>query len=235
MKPQLLIIPGWGGTKTSWKNFMNLAQTDFDVYCFDLPCFGEEPCPTEIWGIEEYAEFVRKKTKNLNSVKPILLGHSFGGQIAAYLAANYPEEFSKLILSGAAILRQTPSAKKIIFQFLAKTGGFIFKLPLLNRAADFMKKALYRLANSDYNRTSGMKREIYQKIINQDLSALAARINLPTLIIWGENDGYVPLKQGKKLSELIVGSKLEIVPGGKHGLHLQTPEKLYGLVKNFIF
>lgn len=233
MKPQLLIIPGWEGSSLSWQNFIKQAANDFAVSCFDLPCFGAAPCPNEVWGVERYAEFIRKKIKEHNLTQPILLGHSFGGQIAVYLAANYPAEFSKLILSGAAIFRQTPTAKKIIFLFLAKTGKLIFSLPWLNRASVFMKKALYRLANSDYNNTSGIKREIYKKIINQDLSQLAARITIPTLIIWGGYDRYLPLKQGKKIASLIPGARLKIIKDAGHGLHLKNLSEFYNLIKSF--
>ena len=234
MKPQLLIIPGWEGSRASWENFIKLAENDFDVYCLDLPCFGEEPCPDEVWGVMEYAEFVLKKIKSLNLNRPILFGHSFGGAIAAYLAANYESDFSRLILSGPAIFRRTPSLKKAIYYAFAKSGKFIFSLPLLNKFMGLAKKILYHLANSDYNKTSGIKRKIYKRIISQNLSQTVKLINLPTLIVWGEKDGYVPLEQAKKLTELIKYSKLEVISGGKHGLHLQTPERLYGVVKNFI-
>jgi len=234
MARQLLILPGWDGTRNTWKHFINLAQNDFEVHCLDLPCFGDEPCPTEVWGIEEYAKFVNKKIKDLNLIKPVIFGHSFGGAIATLLAADHPEIFSRLILSGPAIFRQPKSFKKTVFLVLAKLGKFIFALPLLNKFSALSKKILYRLANSDYNETSGVKREIFKKITGQDLSQTAKRLALPTLIIWGEKDGFVPVKQAKKLAGMIKGSKLEVIAGAKHGLHLKMPEKLYSLVKNFI-
>ena len=234
MKPQLLIMPGWEGSRASWRNFIDRAENDFTVWCFDLPGFGAEPCPDEVWGVEKYAEFVRRQLAENKINRPILLGHSFGGQIAAYLAANYPAEFSKLILSGAAVFRRTPKLKKIIFLALAKTGKILFSLPLLNRLAAFMKKALYRLANSDYNDTAGRKRKIYKKIINQDLSQILHKINLPTLIIWGETDHYLPLKQGKKIAKLIPGARLEIIKNAGHGLHLKNLDEFYNLMKKFV-
>lgn len=234
MKPQLLIIPGWEGSRSSWQNFINKAENDFTVFCFDLPCFGSEPCPNEVWGIEEYAEFIRRKAKENNLNKPILIGHSFGGQVATYLAATYQNEFNKLILSGAAVFRQTPDIKKIIFYSLAKIGKAVFNLPLLNKLSAFMKKGLYHLANSDYDRTSGIKREIYKKVINQDMSEPALRITMPTLIVWGERDKYIPLKQGKKIASLIPGAKLEIIKNAGHGLHLKNLDEFYNIICKFL-
>jgi len=235
MARQLLILPGWGGTKESWKDFINLAQNDFEVYCLDLPCFGDEPCPNEIWGVEDYAKFACRKISDLNLIKPILLGHSFGGQIAVCLAAASPQLISRLILSGASAIRPKQTFKRIVFNSLAKTGKTLFSLPLLKNLTAPAQKLLYKLADSpDYVSTGGIEREIFKKIIRQDLTEQLKKIKTPALVVWGSLDRYVPLSVGKKIAALIPGSHLEIIPGGRHGLHLQAPEKLYSIIKNFI-
>ena len=235
MARQLVILPGWGGTKESWKNFINLAQKNFQVTCLELPCFGDEPCPDKIWGVNDYAEFVKQKIQNLNLIKPIILGHSFGGQIAAHIAATSPQLISQLILSGASVLRPEKKLKRYIFSLLAKTGKIFFNLPLIKDFSAPARKFLYRLAGSpDYAATTGIKREIFKKIVRQDLTEELKLIKTPTLVVWGTLDSYVPLSTGKKIAALIPNSRLEIIVGGKHGLHLQMPEKLYQLIKDFI-
>lgn len=235
MPRQLLILPGWGGTRESWQNFSNLAKYDFQVICLELPCFGSEPCPEKVWGVEDYAEFVSQKIKGLNLIKPVILGHSFGGQVAAYLAAREPQLISRLILSGASALRPEQTLKRAAFNALAKTGKIIFSLPLLKNLTAPARKFLYKLADSpDYNSTSGIKREIFKKIVRQDLTEELKKIKTPTLVVWGNLDRYVPLSVGEKIAALIPNSRLEIIPGGKHGLHLQMPEKLYSIIKNFL-
>ncbi len=200
-----------------------------------MPCFGDEPCPKEVWGIKDYADFVIKKVKDLNLIKPVLLGHSFGGQVAAYLAATAPQLISRLILSGASAIRPERNLKRASFSLMAKTGKIFFSLPLLKNFSAPAQKFLYKLADSpDYGQTSGLKREIFKKITRQDLTQELKLINTPTLIVWGTLDSYVPLANGKKIAALIPNSRLEIIPGGKHGLHLQMPEKLYQIIKKFL-
>ena len=235
MARQLLILPGWGGTRQSWNDFIYLAQKDFPTTCLALPCFGDELCPDQVWGVEDYADFVKQKIQNLNLIKPIILGHSFGGQIAAYLAATSPESLSRLILCGASAIRPKRNFKRFIFSLTAKTGKIFFRLPLLKNLTAPAQKFLYRLADSpDYSSTKGIEREIFKKIIRQDLTEELKKIKTPTLVVWGTLDSYVPLTSGKTIAALIPNSRLEIIPGGQHGLHLQMPEKLYGIVKNFI-
>lgn len=234
MKTQLVILPGWGGSHETWANFVELAQPNFEkIMVIDLPCFGNEPCPTEVWGVEEYAEFVVGKLKSRGKVN--LLGHSFGGQVAVYLAAKYPQYIEKLILTGSAVFRRRKPIKNFFFGALAHIGKIILSLPLLSRFERLAKKVLYKAAHSpDYQNTSGIQREIFKKITRQDMSDLAATISLPTQLIWGENDDCVPMSDGKKLEKIIPKSTLSVIKNGKHGLHIQKPEELLRILCNFL-
>ncbi|MBI5222174.1 MAG: alpha/beta fold hydrolase, partial [Candidatus Magasanikbacteria bacterium] len=152
-KPILIILPGWGGTKETWHNFTDLAKDFFEIEVIDLPCFGEEPCPTKVWGVEEYADFVKSKISNIKYQisKPTLLGHSFGGQIAAYFAAQNPEMIDKLILFAPALFRRKRGLRRLFFGIVAKTGKLIFKLPVIEKFDVWAKKILYKAADSpDY-------------------------------------------------------------------------------------
>lgn len=231
----LIILPGWGGTKSGWSEFTRIAEKNYQAVVFNLPCFGDESCPKEVWGVEDYAEFVKNKINNLKLNEPaILFGHSFGGQVAAYLAAKEPNLFAKLILSGPAVIRPNRSFKRFIFVKLAQLGKLFIALPIIKNYDKLARKVLYRLASSpDYSKTSGMEKEIYKKIIRQDLSDLLPQIKIPTLIVWGAKDSYVPLRNGRKIARLIPNTQLEIIKGGKHGLHLQQPEKLFEIIKKF--
>lgn len=233
MKKQLVIIPGWGGTVQSWNDFIELANTDFEVHFIDMPCFGDVPCPSEIWGVEEYAKYVIEKTKYLE--KPILLGHSFGGQVAVNMVASNPEMFSAVILSGAVVIRLKYTFKRTIFGLLAKVGKVIFALPIINKLEKIARKILYKVIDSpDYDKTEGVKREIFQKIIRQDQTDNLERIKIPTLVVWGSRDSYVPLKYGIKIADKIPNAKLEIIQDGTHGLHMKRTKELFDIVKNFV-
>ena len=235
-KTKLFIIPGWNGSRQTWSDFVSLAENDFEVEVIELPCFGDEPCPSSIWGVEEYSQFVKDKIISLKQVnqETILLGHSFGGQIATYLTANEPNIVDKLILSGAAIYRRPESIRNKIFKFIAKSGKIVFSLPGLNKFAGFMRKLLYKSAGTgDYNKTTGIKREIFLKITKEDVSEFLPTIKIPTLVVWGDKDTFVSVKVGLEIAENIVGAKLEIIKGGTHGLHLWKKEELLNIIKTF--
>lgn len=231
----LIILPGWGGNEQTWTKFTDIAEKKVDTYVIDLPCFGSEPCPTRVWGVEDYAEFVKNKIKNITNEPIILLGHSFGGQVATYFTVYNPDMVEKLILSGAAIFRPAKLIKRTIYNKIAKLGKLIFKLPILKKYSVQSRRLIYRIANSpDYSHTDGVKKEIFKKVIRQDLVKILPQIKIPTLVAWGTKDSYVPLKKGKKIAKLIPNAKLKIFKKGKHGLHLQMPKELFNVIYDFI-
>lgn len=234
-KKILVIVPGWGGTKETWQKFIDIAVAKYKVVCLELPCFGNEPCPNEVWGVEKYAQFLKKKLSNLdsNGLEIVLLGHSFGGVVATHLVANSPEVCSKLVISGAPIIRKKRGISKTIIWGASKLGKFIFRLPFIEKFDIYVKKVFYRVINSDYNESSGIQKEIFKKIISEDQTHLLSKIKMVTMVIFGDKDTYVDPRDGKKIADLIPNAKLNIIKGGKHGLHMQQPEKLLEIITEF--
>ncbi len=123
MKPVLLCLHGWGGSKESFTELREaLTGADLEILTPDLPGFGDEPEPPHAWTTDDYADWVvgwlRAKLKidngELKISRPIfLLGHSHGGRIAIKLAARLHHE-SKQHYSPFSILNsQFPNGKSI--------------------------------------------------------------------------------------------------------------------------
>jgi pimeloyl-ACP methyl ester carboxylesterase len=236
MSKQLVILPGWGGSHKTWAAFCDKAKKQFDtVTVIDLPCFGNELCPTEVWGVAEYADFVRNRLLKKSYTHVTLLGHSFGGQVAAYFVAHHPEVCETLVLSGAAVYRPKNSLRRILFGIVAKLGKIILKLPILRTYEKQAKRILYRSADSpDYEKTSGIQKNIFKKVIREDISHLLKKIKIPTLVVWGSRDTYTPLRFGKKIAKNMPNATLNIIDGGTHGLHISKQEELLSTMISFI-
>lgn len=234
-RPTLIILPGWNGTKNSWQTFIDLAQENFEVRCIELPGFGNEPCPTEVWGVEEYAAFVKGKINGLGIGKKIILAHSFGGQVATYLVGTNPGICDTLILSGPAIFRKKHSLRRLIFWPIAKLGGLLFKIWPLTKVQVLAKKVLYRVADSpDYSQTSGIQRQIFKKVTTQNVAPCLPNIKVPTLVVAGKLDTFVPSKISKKAAREIPGAKFVEFPGLRHGLHQGQPAELLRVINEFV-
>lgn len=239
----LVVLPGWGGNKTTWHDFFTTYRTSGNaIHILELPCFGDEPCPKDPWGIEQYAQFVSDALQDLHQQHKdksiVLLGHSFGGQVATQLLnTNLPGALliKGLILSGAAIIRPKNYARRAIFFCISKIGKFLCKLPLLSSCTQSLKKVLYRASHSpDYQQTADVKRSIFTTVIRQDVSHLAKNISCPTLIMWGTKDRYTPLKHGKKIATMIPQATFVTIDGGSHGLHQKHIDEMLSHIYSFI-
>jgi len=235
-KSTLIILPGWGGSHETWEDFVELAKPHFqDVIVIDLPCFGNEPCPTEVWGVEEYANFVKKRITSSPHHRIVLLGHSFGGAVAIHLVAYNPELVETLILSGAAVYRPKKYLKRALFVMLAKIGKrFVLLLPS-SRLHDRAKRVLYKVAGSpDFDNTRGTERAIFKKNVRQDQRHLLSTISIPTCVIHGTADRYVPFRFGKRTADHIPFASFVAVDHGGHGLHQQRTQELLGAILTYI-
>jgi pimeloyl-ACP methyl ester carboxylesterase len=122
-----------------------------------------------------------------------------------------------------------------MFLFLAKAGKIaLFLLPWAMR--ERFRRKLYGAAGSwDYlHIRNGVLKQIFLRGIREDLSDCARRIAVPAFLIWGDRDFITPLSDGKRLNELISGSKLEIIAGAGHLVHQERPQEVASLVQKFI-
>lgn len=237
MKPLLIIVPGWGGTRITWGDFIARASEQYEVHCVEMPCFGDEPCPTTVWGIDEYADFLRTKIQTIkqqaNGRKVYLLAHSFGGQIAVKMLSQDPTLVDGLLLSGPAIYRRRLTLKNLLFLPLAKLGTMVFSLPGIRAGGEQARKILYKIAASpDYNRTKGIERDIFKKVTRQDMSSCLPLLTLPVRLVAGARDRYVRSHNTARAAKAIPGAQLVTIATGRHGLHHTHPDILLTQLSN---
>ncbi len=97
----VILIHGNGLSHGQWKYNIGPLSQSYKVYAPDLPGFGRSDKPEVEYGVPYYVEFLRSFINVLHISRPIIIGHSMGGAIAAGLAAKYPQEVAGLALSDA--------------------------------------------------------------------------------------------------------------------------------------
>ena len=101
--PAVVFLHGWGGSIVSW---LGVAKriSGFGFYCIlvDFPGFGQTPEPDQPYGVEDYAQEVKKLIDKLNLKSVTLVGHSFGGRVAIVLSAGGLDCVLRLVLVDSA-------------------------------------------------------------------------------------------------------------------------------------
>ncbi len=230
----ILILHGWGSSIKSWEKVVERLSKSYRVIVPDMPGFGGTPPPEKAWHGKDYENWVLSFIKSQNLKIPIIfVGHSFGGGLAMKIAIDHPELVDKLILIGAARLYVKKSIYKRIVSQIAKFGKKIERfIPFV----DVVRRVFYKfiVRERDYTRVSGVMKETFVNVIKEDLTAHIHKIKAPTLIIWGSRDTATPLKNAHFLEETIPDSRLEIIKGAGHVLHLEKPEKLSEIILDFL-
>ncbi len=222
---RVVLIHGWGAETGKLEPLRKeLEQLGWQVFLPKLAGF-EEPAPPNVWGIKEYSEYVNEEAVGFfGKNRYFVFGHSFGGGIAIKLASNNSEHLSGIILCAPRGISRGKSIKRLVFSTLAKTGKVLLLTPKL---AEKFKKLLYKVAREhDYEKTQGIMREIFKKIISEDLKPFISKIKLPTLILWGEEDKITPISDAYFIKSVLPESELFTYKNQGHTLPYLRPNAI---------
>ncbi|ABR30354.1 alpha/beta hydrolase [Thermosipho melanesiensis] len=225
-KKNILFLHGWGASFLYYKQIAK--KLEYTSILLDLPGFGKSPIPKKIMTSFDYANVISQFVEFLNLKDVVVVGHSFGGKIAAILASKNPEWMDKLvIISAPGIKRRNLKLKtkvaiyKILFRIF-RTFGFN-----VNRLRE-------KFGSEDYKNSKGIMREILKGVVSEDISEEIKKINKNTLIIWGEFDDAVPIYVAKEYKRLIKNSKLIIYENAGHFPFLENIDRFLKDLKNFV-
>lgn len=231
----VVALHGWGGSIQSFFPVaQQLAPLGYRVHVLDLPGFGQTDPPPEVWGVGDYARFVVAYLDAAQLDRVDVLGHSFGGRIGLILGADYPLRVRKMVLANAAGLRSTPNLGTQARTAVARTVRGVLGRAGLDRMRERLEDQYrQRYASEDY-RTAGALRETFVRVIEEDLSSFAERIQAPTVLIWGDQDTDTPLWQGQRLEQLIPDAGLIVFQGAGHFSYLERLGDYIRIVNHFL-
>lgn len=217
----VLVLHGWGADVGTMLPVIDRLKKFHRVTAVDFPAHGGTGMFRGDFGVPEYAAWTREFISAVNLGKCHVVAHSFGGRVALYLAANHPDMFRLLVLTGCAGLIRPRTARDKRKAARYKVGraalGFLSRVPLIKRPAAKWLSAYRDKHNSpDYMALPPAMRPSFNLIIRQSLRGFLPRIKQKTLLIWGEQDTETPLWMADIFHREIAGSRLSIMPGGHH-------------------
>ena len=231
-KRTIVMLPGWGDTSKSFAQLADELRSVYTVLAIDLPGFGGTQAPESAWGLEDYAEFVSLWLKKIGVARVYaFVGHSHGGATAIYGIGERILRSDKLILLASAGVRNQKNIQTRLLWAGAKTAKLPLKL-LPPASRQKIRAGFYKSAGSDILLLPHME-QTFRKIISQDVQLSAAKIKIPTLLIYGSKDKATPIKYGHILNRSIRGSRLELTSAG-HFVHQDEASKVASLIKNFL-
>lgn len=228
--PIVLMLHGWGDSLRSFDPLL-LKLSGYRFVRIDLPGFGQSEMPDGTWDVTKYANFVAHFCNKLSITPRFVVGHSFGGRILIRGVSGGIITAEKIAFIASAGVADRVTTNNWIFMAIAKIGKVLLK-PFPMSWYLQLRRELYRVTGGDYIST-GVLRDTFIKVINEDLSKDASRLKVPVLLIWGEDDLVTPLAEGKKLQRLIPSATLKTFREAGHFVHHQKRDEVAELIQTF--
>jgi len=211
-----------------------LAQK-FDVIAPENPGFGESDTPDWLDTIHDLAYFYLDLLSELNLRGVHLVGLSLGGWVAAELAVRSTARLASLTLAGAAglyvdgveqldpFLRTDEQRLRGFFHDQSKADAIV---------AHALRPELEDIALK--NRTTVAKLTWQPRSHDPHLAKWLHRIDVPTLLIWGDHDRMFPKKHATTYQRLIPGAKLVLIPQCGHVPQIEKPDAFVAAIEAFL-
>lgn len=225
----ILFIHGAGGSHRHWWPLINNFSLDHFVVAVDLPGHGRSE-GTAADAISTYRNWLNDLVKLLNIPRVVLVGHSMGGGIALDYVLHYPDSLESLVLIGTgARLRVAPQILEQLRQ-----GRVLTELPLLAYGSNTSPELL-RLAQQEL---CTVPVDVFLKDFSAcdrwDVMDRLAGVQVPTLVVCGEEDRLTPVKYSQFLKSQIFEAELVVVPNAGHMVMLEQPVEVAGTIEGFL-
>src|SRR5437763_9696413 len=235
---------------------MERLSGQYRVIAPDLLGHGESAKPRGDYSLGAYASGIRDLLVVLGHERSTFIGHSLGGGIAMQLAYQFPEMCERLVLTCSGglgkevnpLLRviSAPGSEYVLPVVLTPrihgvagaVGRLLGKLGL--RGDPFLGEiwdSYTRLTDAQTQRAFVHTIRAVIDVAGQRVSArdrlyLAAAV--PTMIIWGDRDGVIPVTHAHVAHELMPGSRLEIIEGAGHFVPIEQPDVVAARLADFL-
>ena len=194
---------------------------NFKVYLVDVVGFGKSDLPEHPLSSDDFGNFLKEFLEKLNIVNPILIGHSNGGRCIINAVGRGIVNAKRIVLIDSAGLKPKRTLKYYLKVGFFKTGKVVLNLlPNTKSIKKFKEKLRNNVGSSDYQASANVLKETMKIILNEDCTNLLPNIKVPTLLIWGSLDRATPIKDAKKMEQLIPDCGLVEYPNSTHFSYL---------------
>lgn len=243
--PALLLLHGFGSSLLTWEDWAQRLP-EFRVIRIDLPGFGlSGPEPSADYSEARTSAILVALLDRLGVARATVVGNSMGGKSAWHFAAAHPERMDKLILISPdgfaspgfeygrapkvpAVMKLLPYVLPTVLLrgSLAPAYGdrAVLTDAMVTRYRDMMLVPGVRGAILD---RTGQVRLV-------DPVPILSRITAPTLLLWGDRDGMIPVKNSADYLRVMPNARVVVLPGLGHVPFEEAPDVSLAPVRAFL-
>lgn len=244
--PALVMLHGFGSSLHTWEPWAQALDDRYRVIRFDLPGFGLTGAdPTGDYSDARGVAVLEALLDRLGVLRASLIGNSLGGKLAWMFAVAHPERVDRLVLvapdgfasPGFAYGQpaEVPAMVRLMRYALPKAMLRSSLVPAYGDPAamtDALATRYYELMLAPGVRDAMIAR--LEQVRLADPEPLLRRIQAPTLLLWGEKDGMIPVANAQDYLRLLPDARLQVLPGLGHVPHEEVPAVALAPVRAFL-
>jgi pimeloyl-ACP methyl ester carboxylesterase len=234
-----VLLHGAAGDGREWAPQLESLADELTVIAWDEPGAGRSADPPGGLTLAGYADCLAGLIEGVAGDPAHVAGLSWGGTLALELHRRHPKLVATLILAdtyagwrGSLPAAEVEARLASTRRMIGDPGGAPLAMPNLFAAEPpaAIRELLADVA-ADV-RPASLEREV-EIMAATDLSDHLPRVDVPTLLIWGELDGRSPLAVARRFADTIPGSRLVIIPAVGHVTNLERPDEFDRAVRDF--
>ena len=214
--PTVVLLHGLGSSTVSWVLNVSALSQKYHVVALDQIGFGKSDKPMLKYRVGTYTDFLDKFLSEIKVEKATLIGNSLGGWVAADFALKYPNRVERIVLADAAGIKPSDVNLNQIYALNYSTRDEVrrlVKLVFYNQTVfgsdAFIEESMrVRVAAGDGYTINSLIDSI--KRDEDFLNGRLGGVRQPTLIVWGRQDGILPLADGERFDREIPNSTLVV-------------------------
>ena len=245
----LVLLHGFGASTLLWEPVLPRLAASRRVIAIDLNGFGwtERPREPEAYTLEGQERLVLGVADALGLARFDLAGHSYGGAISIYLAARHPERVRSLVLVDSALPSYSALRRSKSFRNRTLSVLFVRAVALTPARVRFGLEASYA---DDSKVTDELVRAYLERLrvegVGDAFYGLTApngeppeqvdlaTLDLPTLVVWGAEDGLIAARDGRRAAESLPDAGFVELAGCGHSPMEECPEAFLAAVEPFL-
>jgi len=240
--PLVLLHGGFGFDGRSWRRQIDALSDEYTVVAWDAPGCGRSSDPPPTWRLPDYADCLAGFVRALDLPQPHVLGLSFGGALALQLFAQHPAVPRTLILAGAYAGWAGSLPPDEVDRRVARLAADMQR-PAEEWIPSYLPGLLTDAAPPEMveevkSLMSGVRpaanEAMLRAMAEADLRDVLPRVDVPTLLLYGDQDVRSPVDVGRALHEGIPESRFVVLRGVGHLSCVEAAQQFNREVRSFL-
>lgn len=237
--PPLVLVHGLSDSWRSFEGVLDRLDPDVRAYALSQRGHGDADRPAAGYRTDDLAADVVEFLDLVGVGRAVLIGHSMGASVAARAAVNHPERVAGLVMVGALA---TPAANPAVVEFMEVVASLTDPVDA-DFVADFQQGTAAQPVPEEFMamaiaESAKLPAHVWQAavlgFVQSDQLAGLGTITAPTLVLWGDQDGFGSRAEQDLLAASIPNAELKVYVGTGHAVHWEQPDRVVSELAGFV-